>query len=79
MRFIWDEYFMQIVDIVKEWLICFRRKVGVLIVKDKRIFVIGYNGVLIGFFYCEEVGCLREKLNVFLGQRYEFCRGFYVE
>lgn len=56
MRPTWDEYFMQIVDIVKERSTCLRRKVGALIVKDKRILATGYNGAPTGLPHCDEVG-----------------------
>lgn len=32
-------------------------RVGVVVVKDGYIFVIGYNGVLRGMDYCIDVGC----------------------
>jgi len=79
MRPTWDEYFMQIVDIVKERSTCLRRKVGALIVKDKRILATGYNGAPMGLPHCEEVGCVREKLNIPSGQRHELCRGLHAE
>ncbi|MEZ0537670.1 cytidine/deoxycytidylate deaminase family protein [Caldicellulosiruptoraceae bacterium PP1] len=79
MRPSWDEYFMQIVDIVKERSTCLRRKVGALIVKDKRILATGYNGAPTGLKHCEEVGCMREALNVPSGQRHELCRGLHAE
>ena len=36
MRPSWDEYFMEIVQVVKKRSTCLRRQVGALIVKDKR-------------------------------------------
>jgi len=40
----WDEYFMEIVEVVAKRSTCLRRKVGALIVKDKKILATGYNG-----------------------------------
>ncbi len=79
MRPSWDEYFMEIVHVVKKRSTCLRRKVGALIVKDKRILSTGYNGAPTGLKHCEEVGCLRDELNVPSGERHELCRGLHAE
>jgi dCMP deaminase len=79
MRPSWDEYFMSIVDLVKERSTCLRRKVGAVIVKDKRILTSGYNGAPVGCRHCEEVGCLREQLKVPSGERHELCRASHAE
>ena len=79
MRPSWDEYFMGIMDLVKERSTCLRRQVGALIVKDKRILSTGYNGAPTGCSHCEEVGCLREKLQIPSGQRHELCRALHAE
>ncbi|HHW68342.1 MAG: dCMP deaminase [Epulopiscium sp.] len=79
MRPSWDEYFMGIVDLVKERSTCLRRQVGALIVKDKRILSTGYNGAPTGCSHCEELGCLREKLQIPSGQRHELCRALHAE
>lgn len=75
----WDEYFMQIVDLVKTRSTCLRRQVGALIVKDKRILTSGYNGAPTGIAHCAQVGCLREQLKVPSGERHELCRGIHAE
>jgi dCMP deaminase len=75
----WDSYFMNIASIVASRSTCLRRKVGALIVKDRRILATGYNGTPSGIKHCEEVGCLRDKLNVPSGQRHELCRGLHAE
>ena len=75
----WDEYFMEIVDLIKERSTCLRRQVGALIVNDKRILSTGYNGAPTGCSHCEEVGCLREKLQIPSGQRHELCRALHAE
>ena len=79
MRPSWDEYFMEIVGLIKERSTCMRRKVGALIVKDKRILTTGYNGAPTGCLHCDEVGCLREQLGVPSGERHELCRGSHAE
>lgn len=75
----WDEYFMAFAELARTRTTCVRRGVGAVIVKDKRIMATGYNGAPEGVAHCEEVGCLRQKLNVPSGQRSELCRGLHAE
>ncbi len=79
MRPSWDEYFMQIVELIKTRSTCIRRQVGAVIVKDKRILATGYNGAPVGCKHCSEVGCMRERLNIPSGQRHELCRAIHAE
>ncbi len=74
-----DSYFMEIARVVATRSTCLRQKVGAVIVKDKRILATGYNGAPAGLPHCEEVGCLREKLNVPSGERHELCRAVHAE
>lgn len=75
----WDEYFLEAAYLVSKRSTCLRRKVGAVLVKDKRILATGYNGAPCGVTHCEEKGCLREKLNVPSGQKHELCRGLHAE
>ena len=75
----WDEYFMRIAREVGERSTCLRRKVGAVIVRDKRILTTGYNGAPRGIRHCADRGCLREKLDVPSGERHELCRGLHGE
>ena len=76
----WDEYFMGMAELTAQRSTCLRRKVGAVIVKDKRIVATGYNGAPKGLPHCEEMGgCLREKLGVPSGQRHELCRALHAE
>ncbi|HHW58112.1 MAG TPA: dCMP deaminase family protein [Clostridia bacterium] len=79
MRPSWDEYFMQIVDVVKTRSTCLRRQVGAILVVDKHIISTGYNGPPTGLAHCEETGCLREQLGIPSGERPELCRGVHAE
>lgn len=79
MRPSWDEYFIEIVNVIKKRSTCCRRQVGALIVKDKKILSTGYNGSPTGLKHCEEVGCLRDELGIPSGQRHELCRGLHAE
>ncbi len=75
----WDTYFMKITHDVSERSTCIRRTVGAIIVKDKRILATGYNGAPAGLRHCEELGCLRQKLNIPSGERAEICRAVHAE
>jgi len=75
----WDEYFMQIAQLVAKRSTCLRRKVGAILVRDKRILCTGYNGPPRGLAHCSEVGCLRDKLGIPSGERQEICRGLHAE
>ncbi|OGO79576.1 MAG: cytidine deaminase [Clostridiales bacterium GWB2_37_7] len=79
MRPTWDEYFMNIVDMIKTRSTCMRRQVGAVIVRDKRILTTGYNGTPSGLKHCVEVGCLRDELKIPSGERHELCRGIHAE
>lgn len=75
----WDDYFMEITHLITSRSTCLRRKVGALLVKDKRILSTGYNGAPRHLPHCEEIGCLRDKLKIRSGERQEICRGLHAE
>ncbi|MDP3791220.1 MAG: cytidine/deoxycytidylate deaminase family protein [Candidatus Omnitrophota bacterium] len=75
----WDEYFLGIADLVSKRSTCLRRKVGAVLVKDKRILATGYNGAPREIAHCSETGCIREKLKIPSGERHELCRGLHGE
>ncbi len=75
----WDEYFMDIIDLVSRRSTCLRRAVGAGLVRDKRILATGYNGAPSKLQHCLEIGCLREQLHVPSGERHELCRGLHAE
>ncbi|MGI6307588.1 MAG: deoxycytidylate deaminase [Dethiobacteria bacterium] len=58
MRKDWDNYFIDIAFQVAERSTCPRRRVGAVIVKDKRIKGTGYNGSPSGLAHCLDEGCL---------------------
>ncbi len=78
-RMSWEEYFMSITCLVAERSTCLRRRVGAVLVKNKRILATGYNGAPAGVPHCLETGCLREKLKIASGERHEMCRGLHAE
>ncbi len=75
----WHEYFMGICDLVAGRSTCLRRKVGAVLVKEKRILCSGYNGAPSKVPHCRETGCLRDQLNVPSGEKHELCRGVHAE
>lgn len=75
----WESYFMDITVLVGKRSTCLRRKVGALVVKDKRILSTGYNGAPSDIRHCSETGCLREAMAVPSGERHELCRGIHAE
>ncbi len=75
----WDEYFLEVASLVSRRATCLRRRVGAVLVKDKKILATGYNGAPSGLKHCIDVGCVREKLKIPSGQRHELCRGLHAE
>lgn len=75
----WNQYFMEMAELAAKRSTCLRRKVGAVLVKDKRILSTGYNGAPKNLPHCEETGCLREQKDVPSGQRHEICRGVHAE
>jgi dCMP deaminase len=54
----WDEYFMELAQVVSKRSTCNRRSVGAVLARDKRILTTGYNGSPPGQPHCIDVGCL---------------------
>lgn len=80
MRASWDEYFMEIAEIVKKRSTCIRRQVGAVIVRENRIITTGYNGAPSGLSHCTELGtCERQRLGIPSGERHELCRALHAE
>jgi len=74
-----DEYFMKMAHLVSERSTCLRRRVGAVVVDDKRVITTGYNGAPRGLKHCSETGCMREQMKVPSGERHELCRGVHAE
>lgn len=79
MRPSWDDYFMEIADVVAKRATCTRRSVGAILVKGKRLLATGYNGAPAGLAHCDESGCMRERMGIPSGERHELCRGLHAE
>ena len=73
-------YYLDIAQSVATRSTCIRRKFGAIIVKNDEIISTGYVGAPRGRKNCCDLGfCLREKLNVPSGERYELCRSVHAE
>lgn len=72
-RPVWDEYFMNIADVVASRSNCTRRHVAAVIVKDHRIISTGYNGTPRGIKNCFEGGCERCNSSTPSGEKLGEC------
>lgn len=55
----WDAYFMSLAELASERTNCMKRRVGCVIVKDRRLVATGYNGTPARVRNCMEGGCPR--------------------
>ncbi|MGN0551101.1 MAG: deoxycytidylate deaminase [Acutalibacteraceae bacterium] len=73
-------YYLDIAETVLERGTCLRRNFGAIIVNNDQIVSTGYVGAPRGRKNCIDMGvCLREKMNVPRGERYELCRSVHAE
>lgn len=78
----WDVRFMEVARLVGTWASCYQaeRKIGAVIVQNKRIIATGYNGAPAGIRTCVERGeCMRKKLGIPSGTRQEMCYATHAE
>ena len=78
----WDKRFMEMAQVIAGWASCFQenRKIGAVIVKNKRIMTTGYNGAPAGLKTCKERGqCMRRQLGIQSGTRAELCYAIHAE
>ncbi len=75
------EHFLNRAKVVSERSTCLRRKVGAIIVNNDGVELSsGYSGSPRNMKHCFEIGdCLRTKLKIPSGQRYELCRAVHAE
>lgn len=73
-------YYLDIAEATLQRSTCLRRNFGAIIVKNDEIISTGYNGSPRGRKNCIDLGyCMREKLNIPRGERYELCRSVHGE
>lgn len=74
------EYYLNIAKVVAERSTCLRAKIGAIIVRDDQIISTGYNGAPRKTRSClDRNECLRDKLKIPHGTRYEICRSVHAE
>ena len=75
-----EEYYLGIAREVARRSTCWRRSIGAIIVRDDQIISAGYVGAPRKTRDSVEHGfCLRDRLGIPHGQRYELCRSVHAE
>ena len=75
-----ENYYLDIAQTVAERSTCLRRAFGAIIVKNDSIISTGYNGAPRGRKNCCDLAyCMRDKLGIPRGERYEMCRSVHSE
>ncbi len=73
-------YYLDIAQTVAERGTCLRRNYGAIIVKNDEIIATGYTGAPRGRKNCIDLQfCIRQKMNIPRGERYEMCRSVHAE
>ncbi len=78
----WDKRFMDMTAFIGTWASCYKseRKMGCVIVRDRRILTTGYNGAPSGIKSCVERGeCMRQKHGIPSGEQQQFCYAVHAE
>jgi dCMP deaminase len=75
----WDEYFMNIAQVVASRSNCSRRHVGAVIVRNRHILSTGYNGTPHGVTNCFDGGCPRCAHTKASGTHLEECLCVHAE
>lgn len=67
-------------DTIKQRSTCLRRIFGAVIVNNDEVISTGYAGAPRGRKNCSDMGfCIRQKLGIPRGERYELCRSVHAE
>ncbi len=73
-------YYLDLADVVSKRGTCLRRNYGAVIVKNDEVISTGYVGSPRGRQNCSDLGyCIRQKMNIPRGERYELCRSVHAE
>ncbi len=73
-------YYLDIAETVIERGTCLRRNFGAIVVRNDEIISTGYSGAPRGRANCSDLGwCMRDKLGIPRGERYELCRSVHAE
>ena len=73
-------YYLDLADVVSQRGTCLRKRYGAVIVKNDEVISTGYVGSPRGRKNCSDLGyCIRQKMNIPRGERYELCRSVHAE
>lgn len=73
-------YYLDLAEVVSQRCTCLRRHYGAVIVHYDEVISTGYVGAPRGRANCTDLGvCVREKLQIPRGERYELCRSVHAE
>ena len=73
-------YYLDLAEMVAQRCTCLRRHYGAVIVKNDEVISTGYVGAPRGRKNCTDIGeCIRKKMGVPRGERYELCRSVHAE
>lgn len=73
-------YYLDLAEVVSQRCTCLRRHYGAVIVKNDQVISTGYVGAPRGRKNCSDLGvCIREKMKIPRGERYELCRSVHAE
>lgn len=73
-------YYLDLAETVSKRGTCLRRLYGAVIVKADEVISTGYVGAPRGRANCSDLGvCVRTKMGVPRGERYELCRSVHAE
>ena len=88
----WDKYFMDMCSAVSSNSVCLSRQLGAVLVKDKSVVSMGYNGPPRGHPHCNDlsvleyhqlpsdsVGCPRQLLGYTSGKGLDICPAGHAE
>jgi len=78
----WDHRFMDMTEFIGGWASCYQpnRRMGCVIVRNKRILTTGYNGAPAGITPCSEKGyCMRKEKGIPAGEQGQFCYAVHAE
>ena len=73
-------YYLDLAEVVAQRSTCLRRRYGAVIVQNDEVISTGYVGAPRGRKNCTDINfCIRSKMNVPRGERYELCRSDHAE
>ncbi|MGN0520588.1 MAG: deoxycytidylate deaminase [Candidatus Fimenecus sp.] len=73
-------YYLDLAEMVSQRSTCLRRHFGAVLVQNDEVISTGYTGAPRGRKNCSDLNyCVRQRLNVPRGERYELCRSVHAE